>query len=175
MATNVRRVRSAFALVLGVVALSVATAPTLGAATPSYEFVARDSGGLPGRVFSAAAGAADGESVVVYGGERPGDDTNKMLGDTWVYRASTGWVPKCGSAVAGATAPCGPGPRSTAALGERSDGCRAVRWVRGRARRWGRRAGDRYLGLERRRVDAGLRARNLWSGGPRVPGHGGER
>jgi hypothetical protein len=117
VARNIRRVRTTCALVLGVVALGLITAPGLGAAaSPSYEFQSQSSTAMPGRVFSAAAGEADGESVVIYGGEKPGDDVDKMFADTWVFRPGTGWVAKCGSSVAGATAPCGPGTRSTGAL-----------------------------------------------------------
>ncbi len=116
MGSIVGRVRLTFALVIGIAAVAVATAPGLGAASPSYEFVPHDSGALPGRIFSAAAGTADGESVVVYGGESPDDAGNQVLADTWVYRPDTGWVAKCGSTVPEATGPCGPGLRSTGAL-----------------------------------------------------------
>ena len=86
-----------------------------GAATASYQFEARDSGALSGRVFAAATSGADGDAVVLYGGEVPGDGHDSFA-DTWVYRPSTGWVAQCGSSVAGATDACGPGPRSGGAM-----------------------------------------------------------
>jgi hypothetical protein len=120
---KITRARTAFALVLGVVAFGAITAPGSGAAgAPTYEMTTRDSGALSGRVFTATAGESDGESVVLYGGERPGDVPDKMFGDTWVYRPSTGWVARCGSTVAGATGACGPGTRSTGALASGPNG-----------------------------------------------------
>ncbi len=67
-------------------------------------------------MFTAAAGDTDGSSVVLYGGQNPGNVPDPMFADTWVYTPATGWAAKCGSTVPGATAACGPGPRSTAAM-----------------------------------------------------------
>ena len=62
-----------------------------------------------GRVFEAAAGDASGQRVVMYGGQQPGNST--AYSDTWVNEPDGTWTPRCGTAVPGATAPCGPGPR----------------------------------------------------------------
>lgn len=115
---------AAFVALVGISALVVGlSADGSGAATaPTYQFASRDSGALPGRVFSAAAGDADGESVVVYGGEVPGGATSTIFSDTWVYEPGSGWEAKCGSTAPGATAPCGPGPRSSGAMGRASTG-----------------------------------------------------
>ncbi|HEY3723903.1 MAG TPA: kelch repeat-containing protein [Acidimicrobiia bacterium] len=118
----------ALASVLGLLGL-VLSASGLGSAataaaatTPPYQLVTRPSGALSGRVFTAMAGDTDGSSVVLYGGETPGDATDKMFGDTWVYQPGTGWVAKCGSTTIGASAACGPGPRSTAGMGSGPSG-----------------------------------------------------
>ena len=92
-------------------------ASAAAAASPPYVLVTRSSGALTGRVFTAMAGDTDGSSVVLYGGQTPGDGTDPMFGDTWVYQPGTGWVVKCGSTAPGATAACGPGPRSSAGMG----------------------------------------------------------
>jgi hypothetical protein len=118
MTTTGERRATRVALVIGaaaVVAVRGVGAGGAGAATASYQFEARDSGALSGRVFAAAAGGADGDAVVLYGGEVPGDGDDSFA-DTWVYRPSTGWVAQCGSSVDGATDACGPGPRSGGAM-----------------------------------------------------------
>ncbi len=110
--------RRAFAIAaaLGAFAAVATGANGTGASpAPEYRFSARTSGTLSGRIFTAAAGAADGSSVVVYGGGTA-DDSNTTFGDTWEYEPATGWVAKCGSTSAGATHACGPGPRSAAGM-----------------------------------------------------------
>ncbi|HEY5172283.1 MAG TPA: hypothetical protein VIK54_11225, partial [Acidimicrobiia bacterium] len=83
-----------------------------GAAAPAFAFAHPSTPaalGAPGRVFAAAAGGSDGTSVVVYGGQTP--NSNSAYGDTWVNGADGTWKPTCGTTLAGATAPCGPGAR----------------------------------------------------------------
>ena len=107
----------ALASVLGLVGLVLSAGGLGSVATaaadplPPYQLVTRPSGALTGRVFTAMAGDTDGSSVVLYGGETPGDATDKMFGDTWVYQPGTGWVAKCGSTTPGATVPCAGVPR----------------------------------------------------------------
>ena len=110
-----RAVALAFALTWVAVTAITGSRPAGAAGSPPYQFAAGSSGALPGRVFTAAAGDPGGSSVVVYGGEDPGTSTT-IFGDTWVYTPATGWVAKCGSSVAGATADCGPGLRSSGAM-----------------------------------------------------------
>ena len=107
----------------GLVAFGAVVAPTLvrAAPTPAYQLTTRDSGSLSGRVFSAVAGAADDESVVLYGGQTPGSPAG-VFADTWVYGPSTGWVAQCGSTAPGASAPCGPGPRASGGMARGATG-----------------------------------------------------
>ena len=117
------RARVVAGLMLAAVAGAfVATAGTAGAATPEYELAARSSGGLTGRIFTAAAPGTDGDRVVLYGGETPSDSPEPSFADTWEYAGAAGWVPVCGTTTAGATAACGPGPRSAAAMGNGPSG-----------------------------------------------------
>ena len=108
-----RRVAIAM-LVVGcaIVAAGGSSFAVTGAATPAFAFAHPATPAAlvaPGRVFAAAAGSSDGTSVVVYGGQTP--NSNNVYGDTWVNGADETWKPKCGTTVAGATTPCGPGSR----------------------------------------------------------------
>jgi hypothetical protein len=62
------------------------------------------------RIFDASAGDASGTRTVLYGGEAPG--VNAAWHDTWVNEPDGTWRPTCGTAIAGAKAPCGPGARA---------------------------------------------------------------
>ncbi len=72
-----------------------------------------------GYVFPALAAMPDGSRVVFYGAGDP------LLGpvprDTWVWEGGT-WTPRCGTAVPGATGPCGPGPRGGRAMATAPNG-----------------------------------------------------
>jgi hypothetical protein len=74
----------------------------------------------PGRVFEAAAGDATGSTVVMYGGQVP--NGNAAFGDTWVNGADGVWKPTCGTAIHGATGPCGPGTRDGLGMGDARGG-----------------------------------------------------
>jgi hypothetical protein len=95
-------VASSVALVVNAVSVS---------ATSSARWSFRDvtvHAGPSGRIFGGATDLANG-TTVLYGGATPSGGT---VGDTWVYSSGQGWVAKCGTNVAGATASCGPGERS---------------------------------------------------------------
>lgn len=117
MGASRARMRTTAVLVLGAVALVVALGVQTASAAPAYDFEARDSTAISGRVFGAAATAPDDDGVVLYGGSVPGQ-TGDSLADTWVYTDAAGWAPKCGTAVADATAACPPGPRSAGAMAQ---------------------------------------------------------
>jgi hypothetical protein len=94
-------------------------APGAQAAGPGWRFVKVTTAANPGgRVYDAAATSPDGRSAVYYGGDVPtgGNNPNTSLASTWVYD-TTGWHPKCGTTVAGATVACGPGTRSALGMG----------------------------------------------------------
>jgi Galactose oxidase, central domain len=100
---------------------SVVSAPGAQAAAATWAFsTQKPSAAAPsGRVFDAAAGAPNGLSGIFYGGEVPAassSGTETPLADTWVNDA-TGWHPRCGTSIAGATSPCGPGPRTLHGMG----------------------------------------------------------
>lgn len=104
----------------GVVLVAVCVSGTIGRSGTAHASAAPDpftyapsstpaALGSAGRIFAAAAGDAGGTRVVLYGGQPPG--SSSAYGDTWVNGADGTWKPTCGSTVAGATAPCGPGVR----------------------------------------------------------------
>ena len=68
--------------------------------------------GISMRSQSAMAASSGGTTTVFYGGSRSNFAVNPgVFGDTWVWDGSA-WTPICGTTVPGATAACGPGPRS---------------------------------------------------------------
>jgi hypothetical protein len=66
-------------LVLSATGLGSVTSAAAAASAP-YQLVTRSSGALTGRVFTAMAGDTDGSSVVLYGGQTPGDRTDPIFG-----------------------------------------------------------------------------------------------
>ena len=66
--------------------------------------------GPPARAL--ASMAYDGKQVMLFGGQ---DAAGNPLGDTWTWNGST-WTAICGTSVSGATAACGPPPRSGASM-----------------------------------------------------------
>lgn len=64
------------------------------------------------RFFTHLASLPDGGTALLYGGWHDPDLAGGgARGDTWTWDAEWGWVPRCGTALAGATEPCGPGTR----------------------------------------------------------------
>ncbi|KAA0232848.1 MAG: hypothetical protein EDR02_15990 [Actinobacteria bacterium] len=66
----------------------------------------------PGARALPAVGALPGGGVVIYGGSNGwfGDSGVEFFADTWIFDGVS-WIPVCGTAVAGADHPCGPGAR----------------------------------------------------------------
>jgi hypothetical protein len=116
------RLRRAVVLMAGgLMAVSLvllAAAPGAPGAAPGWQFGKISTAANPtGRVYDAAATTADGRAAVYYGGDVPtGNGPDTGLASTWVYDPA-GWHPKCGTTVAGATSPCGPGIRSALGMG----------------------------------------------------------
>ncbi len=106
--TRLRRV-GVLASVVALVLLMLA--PGAEAAVSPWVFAAQLASAQvpPARVFDAGAGGVDGRSGVFYGGQAP--NPGVPFADTWVNLPS-GWTPKCGTNVAGATQACGPGSRT---------------------------------------------------------------
>ena len=97
------------AIVVGAAAISAGTLHVGASPSARWSFVDAMSSSRPsGRLLGGMTTLADG-NVVLYGGQKPNSGVDA---DTWEYTASHGWVPKCGTNLAGATAPCGPGARS---------------------------------------------------------------
>lgn len=86
-------------------------APGVAAGGPTWVATQHSTGAsAPGpMVFGGAAATTGGGHTVFYGGENPG--SNQSNGATWL-NTSGQWTAVCGTTVAGATAPCGPGTRS---------------------------------------------------------------
>jgi hypothetical protein len=119
----VSTLRRGIALIGGLILVGLIIAPSADAAVSPWVFAAQPaSAAVPaGRVFAGGAGAADGRSGVFFGGQEPGGGGNVTFADTWVNSAA-GWTAKCGTTIAGATLPCGPGARSALGMASGPNG-----------------------------------------------------
>lgn len=118
--------RAGALLVAAGLVLALTAAPAPAAPEPAPAWTARSSGPLAEapRVFTTLATLPGGTTGLLYGGWAA-DDSDRggvALADTWTYDDASGWVPRCGTAVAGATAACGPGPRALAGSGTAAGG-----------------------------------------------------
>lgn len=72
------------------------------------------------RAFAGFAALPSGDGAVFYGGIFL-DGEGVAESDTWIWDGEA-WRPQCGTDVGGATAPCGPGPRSLHGMAAGPDG-----------------------------------------------------
>lgn len=99
----------------------VAELPVLPLAYEAFDtpLPALFQGGSP-RAFAGFAAQPSGDEAVFYGGIFL-DGQGVAESDTWVWDGEA-WWPQCGTDVAGATDPCGPGPRSLHGMAAGPDG-----------------------------------------------------
>ena len=117
-----RAIRRASILVCIALVAALSESTPSQATTPSWSFSVAPTHptlATEGRIFAAMAAEPDGHSVVLYGGDF--SNVSALYGDTWTDDGN-GWVPRCGTPVPGADAPCGPGTRVGHGLASTDDG-----------------------------------------------------